>query len=440
MSRLIRFSSLTMTVILLANILAACGSGQTATSAPTTVLSTDAANPTIVATESAVTEPAATEANAETPGTGTTPQATASTGESATPAIVAAANAFLETLDETQRAAVSFPYPSDQTTATAVDFGGRVGEQFGESVWSNYPVSDVIRPGLKMGDLTDTQREAVLTLLATTLSKQGYQKVLDIMNADQVLAEGGTNYASGKENYLIGLFGTPSDSTRWMLQFGGHHLGLNVTIQGAAMTMAPTLTGCDPCEFTDASGNTVRPLGAETDAAFALINALDATQQQQAILSYSVTDLVLGPGHDGQVLEPEGIPAASLNADQQALLLELVGNWVNMLNDASAQARMADLEANLADTYFAWSGPTTPGSAIYFRITGPSLHIEFANQGAMGGPGGGPGGAPGGTPAGGTPSGTPGGGQSNPPGTGSANHIHTIYRDPTNEYGTGLSQ
>ena len=415
MSRLIRFRSLVMTVILLANILAACGSGQTVTSAPTTVLSTDAANPTIVATESAVTEPAATEANAETPGTGTTPQATASTGESATPAIVAAANAFLETLDETQRTAVSFPYPSDQTTATAVDFGGRVGEQFGESVWSNYPVSDVIRPGLKMGDLTDTQREAVLTLLAATLSEQGYQKVLDIMNADQVLAEGGTNYASGKDNYLIGIFGTPSDSTRWMLQFGGHHLGLNVTIQGAAMTMAPTLTGCTPCEYTDANGNTVRPLGSETDNGFELINALDATQQQQAILSYSVTDLVLGPGHDDQVLEPEGIPAASLNADQQALLLELAGNWVNVLNDVSAQTRMADLEANLADTYFAWSGPTTPGSAVYFRITGPTLQIEFANQGAGGGP------------------------QNSAQG-GGANHIHTIYRDPTNEYGTGISQ
>jgi hypothetical protein len=422
-----------MSFILIANILAACGASQTATSAPTTVLSTDAANPTTVATE-----PAATEANAETPSTGTTLQATAGTGENATPNFVAAANAFLETLDETQRAAVSFPYPNDQTTATAVDFGGRVGEQFGESIWSNYPVSDVIRPGLKMGDLTDTQREAVLTLLATTLSKQGYQKVLDIMNADQVLADGGTNYASGTDNYLIGIFGTPSDSTRWMLQFGGHHLGLNVTIQGAAMTMAPTLTGCDPCEFTDANGNTVRPLGAETDKGFELINALDATQQQQAILSYSVTDLVLGPGHDGQVLEPEGIPATSLNADQQALLLELVGNWVNMLNDASAQARMADLEANLADTYFAWSGPTTPGSAVYFRITGPSLHIEFANQGGLGGPGG-PGGGPGGTPAGGTPSATPGG-QSSPLGAGSANHIHTIYRDPTNEYGTGISQ
>ncbi|MCB0171885.1 MAG: DUF3500 domain-containing protein [Anaerolineae bacterium] len=347
--------------------------------------------------------------------------ATSSTAESATPNIVAAANAFLATLDETQRSAVSFSYPSDQETATAVDFGGRVGEQFGESVWSNYPTSDVIRPGLRLGDLTNAQRQAVLDLLAATLSQQGYQKVLDIMNADQVLSDSGTNYASGTDNYVVGLFGSPSESERWMLQFGGHHLGLNVTIQGAAMTMAPTLTGCQPATYTS-EGQTIRPLGGETDTAFALINALDATQQAQAILTYSVTDLVLGPGHDGQVLQPEGIPAASLNADQQGMLLDLVGEWVNILNDAAAQARMADIEANLAETYFAWSGPTTPDNSIYFRITGPTLLIEFANQGAGGGSGG------------------PGGGaQQNSVQAGGVNHIHTVYRDSTNEYGTGLS-
>jgi hypothetical protein len=146
---------------------------------------------------------------------------------------------------------------------------------------------------------------------------------------------------------------------------------------------------------------------------------LDAAQQKQAILSYAVTDLVLGPGQDGKVLQPEGIPAASLNADQQALLLDLVGNWVNILNDAGAQARMADIKAHLAETYFAWSGPTEVGSAVYFRVTGPTLHIEFAHQGAGGG--------------------GPGGGQQNPVQAGGANHIHTVYRDPTNEYGTELS-
>jgi hypothetical protein len=69
--------------------------------------------------------------------------------------------------------------------------------------------------------------------------------------------------------------------------------------------------------------------------------------------------------------------------------------------------------ALLADTSFAWYGPTTSGSAAYFRIQGPTLWIEFSPQG-----GGGPG-----------RSGLGLGGAA------TANHIHSIYRDLTNEYG-----
>lgn len=372
-----------------------------------------------------------------------------------TAAIVSAAESYLATLDESERVTALFAYPSEQTLATATDFSGRVGEQFGDAVWSNYPISDVIRPGIRTGDMSEAQREAAMTLVATTLSTAGYQKVLEIMASDQALSSGGTQYASGEDNYVLGLFGTPSETERWMLQFGGHHLALNVAIQGEERVLAPMLTGCQPATFDAGDGTTVRPLGAETDDGFALINALDADQQAQAILSYAVGDLVLGPGHDGQELPFEGIQASALNEEQQALLLKLVGNWVGILDDDAAEAKLADIQARLDDTYFAWSGDTAAGSASYFRVTGPTFIIEFAPQGAMGGgPGGGAGGGGQGTPpAGGMQrpggaQGTPGAGggtgpatgtgDQNPYETGGANHIHSVYRDPTNEYGTHL--
>jgi hypothetical protein len=81
------------------------------------------------------------------------------------------------------------------------------------------------------------------------------------------------------------------------------------------------------------------------------------------------------------------------------MLLELMREWAGIMNDSFAEPRMAELRANLPQTYFAWSGPTTNGSAAYFRIQGPTLVIEYAPQ------------------------------------QGSVDHIHTIYRDPTNDYG-----
>jgi len=158
------------------------------------------------------------------------------------------------------------------------------------------------------------------------------------------------------------------------------------------------------------NGKTVRPLGKESDMGFALLQALDKTQRKQAILSYRLADLVLGPGQDGKTIVPEGLKASSMTAQQRAMLLDLMREWAGIINESAADARMSELEADLDRTWFAWSGPVTvePGNNItaYYRIQGPHVVIEYAPQGMGGDP---------------------------------ALHIHTMYRDPTNDYGIKLT-
>src|SRR6202030_1243304 len=96
--------------------------------------------------------------------------------------------------------------------------------------------------------------------------------------------------------------------------------------------------------------------------------------------NYKVADLVLGPGQDGKTIQPEGIKGSAMNASQQAMLLELVGEWAGIVNEQAAAARMEEIKANLAETWFAWSGPTTNGMPAYYRIQGPALVIEYAPQ------------------------------------------------------------
>ena len=110
--------------------------------------------------------------------------------------------------------------------------------------------------------------------------------------------------------------------------------------------MTPSLPAAQPAKYT-LNGQTVRPLGNENDKGFALINALDAAQQKEAILNFQVRDLVLGAGADGKVIQPEGILASKLNASQQALLLDVAHEWVGILNDEAAAAKLAEIKANL---------------------------------------------------------------------------------------------
>ena len=117
--------------------------------------------------------------------------------------IVTATRAFLDSLSAGQRAQVQFTFTSQKTASAAHFTGGPnnriafVGEQYGQAVWSNFPISDVPRPGLTLGRLSAKQRGAVMHLLQVLLSPKGYQKVVEIMSSDQVLSEGGTPYAAG---------------------------------------------------------------------------------------------------------------------------------------------------------------------------------------------------------------------------------------------------
>jgi hypothetical protein len=309
---------------------------------------------------------------------------------------VAAANAFLSTLDDRQRARAL----AGLTEAT-------------RSNWSNLPTGvrlqsgAAARNGLKLGELSAAQQEAALALVAAPLSASGFQKVMGIVAADQVLEDRTapsrgrwSTVRFGRGEYHLAILGTPSSSGPWMIQFGGHHLAVNVTVVRGSHVLTPSHTGAQPAVYT-LNGQTVRPLGHESDRAFALVNALDEPLRKQAVLPYRVNMTVLGPGLDGRTIEPEGARVADFDAGQRRLLLDLVREWVGILSDDAAKVRMSEIEARLDDTYFAWSGATTTGASAYFRIQGPTVAIEYAPQG-------------------------------------STDHIHTFYRDPTNDYGEGL--
>jgi hypothetical protein len=49
-------------------------------------------------------------------------------------------------------------------------------------------------------------------------------------------------------------------------------------------------------------------------------------------------------------------------------------------------AKMAEVRANLDQTYFAWSGQTETSAAAYWRVTGPTVLLEFAPQSLGGDP------------------------------------------------------
>src|SRR4029434_4207957 len=73
--------------------------------------------------------------------------------QTTTSRIVSAANAFLSTLDQKQRQSVLFAFDDEKQRAR----------------WSNLPTTMVPRAGLRLGELSATQRSAALALVSSAL-------------------------------------------------------------------------------------------------------------------------------------------------------------------------------------------------------------------------------------------------------------------------------
>ena len=305
-------------------------------------------------------------------------------------AAAAAANRFLGTLDPAQARTAVLPAASPLIVN-----------------WSNLPARMVrfARNGVRAGDLNDVQRAALFDYLAAALSPQGAELVQGVIAAETVLAGNARASRLGwsPDNYWLAFFGEPVAGGDWKWQFGGHHLALNVTVTGGAMSMSPSFIGIEPATFT-LDGLELAPLRDQAAAGAALLAALPAGHRTAALAGSRPRELYAGAGRDGVIPPLEGSRAGDWSAHHRRQLIDLIGLWVGVMPPAAAQRRLAEIEAELAEVRFAWHGPADGSGAIYYRIQGPTLLIEFSTQGALGAAGG---------------------------------HYHSIYRNPTNEYGRG---
>lgn len=348
-------------------------------------------------------------------------------------AVVAAAQAFADSLDDDQSEQAMLEMTAENAQA-----------------WSNLPCGQTCRGGVAFSDLDDDQLTLAKTLLQTAIGTgdDGYTRVENIWAADDELAslqasgEGGGPGSSsdgampsggtmpsgdagmptdmampsgdagmpsggampsgdasggpggdasgggglggyGSDLYDLALLGDPSTDGDWMLHFGGHHLAVNFTYSaGEVVGASPYFLGVEPTSWTADDGTEYAPLEDMHDAVTALATSLDTAQKKTAKLDSTFSDVLLGPGEDGNFPDTkEGIKVSELDDDQQQLVLEAMQQWVSIADDDVAADMMATYEDELDDTYVGWSGGVNMDEhANYLRIDGPSVWIEFVCQ------------------------------------------------------------
>lgn len=302
--------------------------------------------------------------------------------------IVAAASRLLELMSDEQREQAEHQIDSPE-----------------RQKWTNSPARGNAG-GIAIGNLSQKQVEALCDLLASVTSEHGYQKITEIMLGDDLRSfeHGRRNSGVGIEAFRLVLFGQPDDEKPWGLQLDGHHIAFNVSIEGDKFTMSPSFFGTRPDTFK-AAGREMQPLMNEVELAHQLVQNLSDEQRLKAVVDNKRGRIQTGPGTDGRVPHASGISVSEMTDSQQQLLLNLIQEWVQILPPKHAEIRMEQIKQDLEKTKFSWNGAIKKGSDISYSIIGPTLAVEFACQ-DMG---------------------------DNP-----LEHLHSMYRDPTNEYGGQL--
>jgi hypothetical protein len=304
--------------------------------------------------------------------------ATVTGADRSSSAMATAATKFLAGLSPEQRTQASFEFSSDERLR-----------------WHFIPTETFPRKGVMIKDMNESQRKLAHDLIRAGLSQPGYLTAKAIMDLETVLGEleAAQRAASTQprrnpplvrdpERYFFTVFGTPSAKNTWGWRVEGHHLSLHFTVvNGTLVAGAPAFFGSNPAEVREGPKKGLRILGAEEDAARALLDSLDEAQRTKAIIETTApNDMVTGANVDIKPLAPVGITADALKPNQRELLMKVIDVYTGFMAPDIAADRTAKLKkAGVEKIGFAWAGEVQKGRKHYYRIQGPTFLVEYDN-------------------------------------------------------------
>jgi hypothetical protein len=275
-------------------------------------------------------------------------------------------------------------------------------------VWTYLPGD---RPGVTLGELSVEQRRLASRLLEIALSERGLADARSVMFTEAIRrglpqAEPGSSVDVGAEQrYYLRVLGDPSGFEPWAWRLNGHHIALHVTFVSGAIGFTPQFFGSEPAMVLSGPHEGLRTLAAEQDLGFSFLDSLEPGQRELAIMSDTAPSDILtryDPVADPHVLM-RGLPYGELTPEQRQLFSLLLGQYIGRAAGPIGLQTWQDItEQGIDRLTFAWAGATAPGGGHYYSIAGPTFLAEYDNT------------------------------------QDDANHIHSVWRDLRNDWGTDL--
>lgn len=299
------------------------------------------------------------------------------------------AQTFVASLNESQKKLTIFPFDSD--------------ERYN---FHYFPIND--RKGLPLDQMTASQKKAAFALLNNALTDATVKKVREIIELENILRELENRKADDNfrhpGKYYLAIFGMPGKDKIWGWRFEGHHVSFNFSTENnTIMSGTPGFLGANPAIVPHGPQKGKEILKDEKEFALSFLHSLTKDQLQQALIdSIAPSEIVTGNKRKAMIESPKGLSYSQLTKEQQQQFLSLLQLYVYRYKKPFAEKMLNEIkQAGFNKLLFSWAGHTQtgPGHPHYYRITGPTIIIEYDNT------------------------------QNN------ANHVHTVVRDMLHDYG-----
>ena len=309
--------------------------------------------------------------------------------------MAAAARDFLASLNANQRESATLPMGDDR-----------------RYIWDYRPPEATPRNGLRLINMNADQRRKAMALLDIGLSVRGADQVRKIIDLETRLLESEqqegrvTPFVRHPQHYSVCIFGDPSAKLPWAWHIGGHHVGLHFTVvDGDKIASVPLFFGANPAEVRHGPQAGLRTLPDEEDLARRIVRGLPSEQQRMAIVSETAYPDILTDRYRvaNMFAPPRGVRFGDMNNESRDLLLHLIRHYVERTNEELSTQQWRKFESLGFDgVTFAWTGSREPGQGHYYAIKAPTWLIEYDNT------------------------------------QNGANHIHSVLRDITGDWGEDL--
>jgi hypothetical protein len=234
------------------------------------------------------------------------------------------------------------------------------------------------RPGLPIGQMNPQARKAVYQLLSLAVSAHTFAQMITIMGFEEVL-DRNASWAKCQQSgdYYFAIYGNPGVDP-WMWRLEGHHLSISVKSVRGNVYPTPLFLGANPDNVEYHGRSVLRPLAAEDELGFAVMNTLTPQQRANAWISTE-------PPVDVQFFRVApldflaGVRADKLGARSRQALAALVDVYIGRFSEKLFSGYAWILEH--PELRFSWTGSDVPGQAHNYRIAaGEDLLIEYGNN------------------------------------------------------------